>query len=63
MRRRLRNLNFFRKLTQPFAIDIYPTAMSSTSTRKDLRTDEVQSGYNFLLENTLNGKLRRGAVK
>ena len=36
--------------------------MSSQHQRTDLRDDEVQALYDFRLENTVNGKLRRGSV-
>ena len=36
--------------------------MSQKKTRNDLNDDEVQELYLYLLENTTNGKLRRGAV-
>ena len=36
--------------------------MSSQHQRTDLRDDEVQALFDVLLENTVNGKLRRGSV-
>ncbi len=37
--------------------------MSQKKLRKDFDDDEVQELYLYLLENTTNGKLRRGAVQ
>ncbi len=37
--------------------------MASGRTRKDLDDDQVQAVYNYLLENTIQGKLRVGTIR